>query len=439
MNPSSVRIVHALGWYFPDSVGGTERYVTGLAQELRGFDVQSSICAPLTGHAARSYVHDGCPVFRYPVHPEFTADQLNGSAPHGGFEQFQDWLRQERPDVFHQHSWTTGCGGFHLHHARALGLKTVLTLHLPGIICARGSMLEMGRRACDGQVRCVRCGACIMQSHGVPAPIASLTAGLLNGVLARPLRPLAPARLLNALALPEQRLVDIARIIEDCDRVVAVCQWLYDALVANGIPSEKLSLNRHGLTDAPPVSSSRPASNKTDRGVLRIVYLGRTEPVKGLEFLLRALRAIPLDVPVQLTLHATPASSFDQDYQAQVLALCEGDTRLRFAGALPPERVYEVLRQHDVIAIPSQWLETGPLVALEALSQGLWVMGSRLGGLTEIIEDGVNGQLLPHNDVGAWTRAIIALAWQESVPSAATRVRTMRDVARDMHALYQDF
>lgn len=433
-----MQTVHALGWYFPDATGGTERYVAGLARELGRLGVGARICAPIMGRTSQSYEHDGYSVFRYPVHPEFSAAHLDGSAPHGGFEHFEEWLKEQDADVFHLHSWTTGCGRYHLRYARALGLKTVLTVHLPGLTCARGTLLEMGRSSCDGKVSPARCAACVLQSHGVPRLAASLAAGLLDVASARSLRRVVPTRLANVLALPEQRLADIAAVALDSEHVVAVCRWLYEMLIANGIPREKISLNRHGLDDVPPKAPQQARFTPSARRVLRIVYLGRTQPVKGLDVLLKALQRVPTDVPVELTVHAVPAAFADLDYEAHVKRLCDGDLRVRFAGPLPPDRVYAALREHDVIAIPSQWLETGPLVALEALSQGLWVLGSRLGGLMEIVEDGATGRLLPHDDIGAWTRAIIALAREGFPPRPAREIRTMRDVARDMHALYRD-
>ena len=63
-----MRIVHALGWYFPESLGGTEVYVDGLARRLQasGHDVQ--VAAPRAGgQGLEQGAHAGVPVLRYPI------------------------------------------------------------------------------------------------------------------------------------------------------------------------------------------------------------------------------------------------------------------------------------------------------------------------------------------------------------------------------------
>jgi glycosyltransferase involved in cell wall biosynthesis len=79
------------------------------------------------------------------------------------------------------------------------------------------------------------------------------------------------------------------------------------------------------------------------------------------------------------------------------------------------------------------------LVALEAKAAGLPVIGSRLGGIAELVREPEDGVLLPPGDIGAWTAAIVTIASNPARrprPSGATAVRTMRQAADDMAALY---
>ncbi len=63
-----MKIVQAVGWYHPDSLGGTEIYVSSLARQLRGCGHQVVVAAPdTTITVPRVYEHDGCEVFRYPI------------------------------------------------------------------------------------------------------------------------------------------------------------------------------------------------------------------------------------------------------------------------------------------------------------------------------------------------------------------------------------
>jgi glycosyltransferase involved in cell wall biosynthesis len=67
------------------------------------------------------------------------------------------------------------------------------------------------------------------------------------------------------------------------------------------------------------------------------------------------------------------------------------------------------MRDHDLIAVPSRCLETGPMVALQALAAGVPVLGSDLGGLRELISPGVTGWLEPVDDVARWAARLRAL------------------------------
>ena len=72
--------------------------------------------------------------------------------------------------------------------------------------------------------------------------------------------------------------------------------------------------------------------------------------------------------------------------------------------------VTQAMRGCDLVAIPSQLLETGPLVVYEAFAAGVPVIGSRLGGIAELVTDGIDGLLVEADDPDAWSAAISSLA-----------------------------
>src|SRR5262245_33363134 len=129
-----MRVLLGVPWFFPDSVGGTEVYVRALAQELRSARVDVAIATPISGTATETYV-DGLRVFRFP-------------APYGAFGEIDldraepsDWcdiLDRFEPTVVDLHALTTGLELPHLKAARRRGARTVVTVHIPGIVCARG-------------------------------------------------------------------------------------------------------------------------------------------------------------------------------------------------------------------------------------------------------------------------------------------------------------
>jgi len=74
-----MKIVQALGWYFPESLGGTEVYVAGLCRRLRAAGREVRVAAPDAGAPGeRGYEHDGIPVYRYPAPSRPTRDESQG-------------------------------------------------------------------------------------------------------------------------------------------------------------------------------------------------------------------------------------------------------------------------------------------------------------------------------------------------------------------------
>src|SRR5439155_27076633 len=155
--------------------------------------------APLAPEAADGFQFDGATVRTYPVNPLPSWVEWQGD-PHVGFERFRQLLTEERPDIYHQHSWTRGLGGAHLRAAREAGAATVLTLHTPNNLCLRGTMMQFGREACDGRIDPPLCGACWSRERGAPLAVARALAALPPGIGAGFARALPQGRLTTALS-----------------------------------------------------------------------------------------------------------------------------------------------------------------------------------------------------------------------------------------------
>jgi glycosyltransferase involved in cell wall biosynthesis len=104
---------------------------------------------------------------------------------------------------------------------------------------------------------------------------------------------------------------------------------------------------------------------------------------------------------------------------------------------------HDVLAGYDVLCCPSVCAEGGPTAAIEAHAVGTPVIGTRIGGLAELVTDGVNGRLVPPGDWRALASALADLArdpagtvdrWRLALP----RARTMDEIAADYEALYAE-
>ena len=176
-----MKIVQAVGWYFPDSLGGTEVYVAGLCRRLRDAGQDVLVAAPDPRYSEeRTYEHDGIPVYRYPIPSAPTRDEAQGTARVRGAERFHRWLAEERPDVVHAHTFVTGLGLDELKAAKSVGARVVVTTHSAslGWICQRGTMMRWGERLCDGLCQPAKCAACALQARGISKPLAGALAAI---------------------------------------------------------------------------------------------------------------------------------------------------------------------------------------------------------------------------------------------------------------------
>jgi glycosyltransferase involved in cell wall biosynthesis len=432
-----MRVIQCTGFYYPDSTGGTEAYVASLATSLQAHGVECKVAAPLPLEVPIRSAHAGVEVFRYPVPKRWFRREVQGKEAPRQFHFFEDWLGRQHADVYHQHSWTTGCGLWHLKTAKRLGLKTVLTVHMPGNLCMRGTMLYEGRATCDGKIVPEKCASCWLQSKGVPPSVARAIAGLPQppGALQRLPR---VGSVLTARTLASDRLKDLQAMSAAADRVVAVCQWLHDALVANGVPVKKLVLSRQGVAQARP-GASRP---RRPSDLIRFGFLGRWDPNKGVHILVDAFKRLPAGLPVTLDICAAAQGRSGEEYRDRVEHSSSGDPRIRVHPHIPHQEVGAFLSGLDAVVVPSQWLETGPLVVLEAFASRTPVIGSDLGGIRELVSHGKDGLLLSHNDVNGWTAAMLRLATDRELlkrlQGGIGPVRSMSEVGHEMVALYSE-
>ena len=82
---------------------------------------------------------------------------------------------------------------------------------------------------------------------------------------------------------------------------------------------------------------------------------------------------------------------------------------ISFAGSVEPESVPTYLSRARAVLVPSRCYEGAPRSIIEAFASGVPVIASRMGGMPELVQDGVNGLLVPPGDVRAWRAAIDCL------------------------------
>ena len=432
-----MRVLHVTYGYWPDPVGGTEQYVAALARELRNLGVESVVAAP--GAADDRHEHDGIRVRRF----RHAADDVSLESLYGGdaraAEAFDEILHDEAPDLVHQHAWSPACSIALVQRAKARGLPVVFTYHTPAVSCPRGTLLRRGTEPCDGRLDAHECAACTLQGLGLgrmTSEILARTPRSLAGTLARAGASGGPWTALRMRALIARRHAAVERLFSEADRIVALSPWVERLLDLAGVPRSRVAVSAHGTAAHPARSATL---HERGNGPLRIAHLGRLHPAKGTEILIRALADMPgLDVTLDVF---GVVQSDDEGHARAIAQLAAADTRVRLRSPLAHEDVVDRLREYDLVAVPSQGLETGPLVVLEAFAAGVPVLGSALGGIADKVHDGVNGVLVrPHDSIAAWREALVRCAtdraWVATLRRRIQPPRTMAAVAGEMHRLY---
>lgn len=439
-----MKIVEAVGWYFPTSLGGTEVYVAALCQRFRaaGHDVRVATPEP-GGESPRVEVYDGTPVFRWPTPAEPTRAQVQSRVPVPGAEAFADWLDRERPDVVHFHTFVPGLGRFEIQAARRAGARVIATTHASslGYTCLRGTLMQWGTEPCDGLVRAAKCAACALSERGLPRAAAQAL-GVVPAPLGRGLAHL-PGKLGTALGMTglvawNRRLQ--SELLDSVDRFVVLTDAARQIVLSNGAPPAKVTVNRLGIAGRGFTAKPAPVDQPTRRPV-QLGYLGRFDAVKGVHDLARAVATTARDVQLRVELRGPVETPAERQVLRELKEILHGDPRVYFLPAVTPAEVPAVLAGWDVLACPSVCAEGGPTVALEALAVGTPVIGSRIGGLAEIVEDQVSGRLFAPGDWRELSRLLVALAtspattvdrWRTALPTP----RTMDEVARDYLELF---
>ena len=436
-----MRVVHLPFCYWPDPVGGTEVYVDSLAREQQEQGLDVMVAAP--GTDEQRYVHSGVKVYRFPVARQLQdLRDLYGAGDAIGADAFVRILESAQPDIVHLHAFTRGVSLRMARAAKKRDIPVVFSYHTPAASCQRGTLLRWGADVCDGMLDRKRCSACALQGQGLNRSISAVLGSLPQGV-GRALGSLGlSGGIWTALRMTELIALQHAAfraLVADVDHVVALCQWVKEVLHRNGVPEEKLTISRQGLCS---VDEGPPAPRQTrESGYrLRMIFLGRLDPTKGVHILIEAMRT-SREVPIDLDIFGVEQGQAGAEYLQTLKRGAQGDPRISFFDPIPARAVVSKIREYDLVAVPSQWLETGPMVVLEAFAAGVPVIGSDLGGIAELVKSGVDGLLVEANSVADWSRVLREIsddpALLSKLRSGIRPPRRISESARDMAVLYR--
>ena len=434
-----MKVLHVPFGYYPDPVGGTEVYVAELADALRRLGIDSAIAAPALGTAARRYEHDGVTVYRFEVGPTTVAD-LYGEGDPVSAAAIDRALADSRADVLHLHAFTAAASVRAMRAAHRRGVAVAFTYHTPTASCVRGTLLRDGVEPCDGELLEQRCASCLLQSRGAGEPVRAVLSRLpaaVGATIGASGRSGGWVTAVRARDLTRARHDAFRALLRGSDAVIAVCEWVRSLLLRAGAEPSTLMLSRQGTT----VRARRePAAQRESDGTLRLAFVGRLHPTKGVHVVIKSLVSRPA-IRASLDIYGVAQDDEGLHYRSELLRLAGDDQRVRFREPIAAADVVATLASYDATVVPSQWLETGPMTVLESFAAGVPVLGSNLGGVRELVRHDLDGWLVPHASEESWGTALERFASDPTLvrrlAAGVARPRSTHDVARDMAAVYE--
>jgi len=230
----------------------------------------------------------------------------------------------------------------------------------------------------------------------------------------------------GSLSLADRALLTYLRLVQRpaylplirrVDRVLAPSRYFAETVKTDvgKVPVHVLANGIEQRTVASPVN-----------GVRHLVYVGRLERVKGVHLLLDAYRRVLEKLPdTRLTIVGDGRERAALESDAADLSSTGG---LRFLGWQDEAGVAEQLADASIVVLPSLWPENFPTVALEALQFGRPMVGSRVGGIPELIGTD-NGALVEPGDPARLAQELLRLLSDQELLREMGRASAKRSAA----------
>jgi len=227
---------------------------------------------------------------------------------------------------------------------------------------------------------------------------------------------------------PELRIEGEREVVGSCNRIIASTPKEREDLIKHyGASSDKIAIIPCGVN----LDLFKPVDKEIARKELGldhqkvILFVGRIEPLKGLERLLGALTYIKGEKPPLLMIVGGDEHS---QGQVQLLQRMAKDLHIQdqvnFVGSVAQERLPLFYSAADICAIPSYYESFG-MVALESLACGTPIVANNVGGMRYMVSQGEVGRIVKDNSPHNLASEISALLYQQE--DKDQHIKTRRD------------
>ncbi|WP_374090215.1 glycosyltransferase family 4 protein [Methylomicrobium lacus] len=296
----------------------------------------------------------------------------------------------ERPDIVHCHNIYHQLTPSIIGAAKKFGVPIVLTLHDYKPVCPAYVRLH------DEKM----CSACL---DGDFSNVIKYRCA--DGSLGK-----------SALLYAEAVVQKLLGNYEKLDAVIAPSQFMAES-VASRFSPEKVKVIYNGID----IDKVR-ASAEDDGYVL---YLGRLSQEKGIATLLEAYRRNDIRLPLKI---CGTGPLLDQ-------LLMDVPPNVELLGYQTGEALKSIISKASLVSVPSEWYENCPMSVLEAMAYGKPVVASQVGGIPELVADGISGLLHEPGNADALSACIDKLA--DDVELRKMMGRNARQRVEDSFSLAQ--
>jgi glycosyltransferase involved in cell wall biosynthesis len=392
-----LKILYVTHQFLPEYVAGTEilTYQTAKEVRCRGHDV-----FVFTGHrVARAMEtpktscdgYDGIPVYKFTrsreSRPGFGNQMLDEYLNPQAGEHFRETIRAILPDLVHIYHLQRLSVAF-IDICKQLNIPVVFTATDYWIICPTCQLLLPDGTLCKGpdahMVNCLKHMAYIAGKGRMIQYVPDKLMSVLQYILTcRMLLYYGFAQ--NVLALLK-RPQSMRSAMATVDRFLVPSRFMEKTLSRFGIVREKIAkipfgVEQQNSTTVPKISSAQ----------LRIGFIGTLCNHKGAHILCEAITLLPREAPISFKIYGS--ERLFPNYVKRLKQMVRDDSRVSFCGTFPPNRLNLILRDLDVLIVPSLWYENTPLVIHGAQAAHVPVVATDIGGISEIVTDGENGFL----------------------------------------------
>ncbi|MEW6557426.1 MAG: glycosyltransferase family 4 protein [Elusimicrobiota bacterium] len=256
-----------------------------------------------------------------------------------------------KPDIIHLNNFAHQISPSILHVINHYGIPTVQTLHDYKIVCPAYGMFY------EGEFPCNRC------KHG----------RYYWCFLKKCTKNSRAKSLVNVIEMYLHH--KILHVYDLINIYIAPSRFMKEKVIEMGFKNEIMYLSNFIETERfIPDFVSKEQS---------ICYFGRITNGKGLETLIKAAKGLTITVKI---IGKGPIEELLKE-----LANKEGVSNVKFLGYMSGNELQQEIKESIAVVLPSEWYENNPISVLEAFALGKPVIGSRIGGIPELVKDGETG------------------------------------------------